>query len=194
MATATRLNPISFRNRVHPWMFALWVSFASIIMMFGALTSAYIVKSSAGEWLEFPIPSEFFISTAVLLLSSVTLHIAYHSFKNERELPYKVLLPVSFVLGIVFVTMQFYGWNALFAMGVDLKANVSGSFFYLISGLHAAHILGGVAAITVAIIHAFSLPFIVTEKRKLRFRLVLHYWHFVDILWIYLFAFLLLVK
>jgi len=191
---AAKLNPLSFRNRIHPWMFALWVSFASIIMMFGALTSAYIVQSAAGEWLEFKIPNQFFISTVILLISSITLHIAYRSFKKQKELPYKLLLIVSFVLGITFVVMQYQGWQAMFDMGVDMKANVSGSFFYLISGLHAAHILGGVAAITVAILHAFTLPFIVTEKRKLRFRLVLHYWHFVDILWIYLFAFLLLVK
>jgi len=175
-------------------MFALWVSFASIIMMFGALTSAYIVKSAAGDWLEFPIPTYFFMSTSLLIISSITLHVSYISFKKQNEYLYKLLLPVSFILGIAFVVLQYYGWQEMFAMGVDLKAHVSGSFFYLISGLHAAHILGGVAAISVAIIHAFSLPFIVTEKRKLRFRLVLHYWHFVDILWIYLFVFLLLVK
>jgi len=90
--------------------------------------------------------------------------------------------------------MQYMGWQEMFAMGVDLKAHVSGSFFYLISGLHALHIMGGIAAMVVAIIHAHSLPFIITEKRKLRYRLVLHYWHFVDILWIYLFAFLIFVK
>jgi len=194
MNTARQLNPITFRNRIHPWMFALWVSFGSIIMMFGALTSAYIVKSAAGEWLEFPMPNAFYISTALLLASSVCLHISYRSFVKEKEMPYKVLMALAFVLGIAFVVMQFQGWNALFAMGVDFKANVSGSFFYLISGLHALHILGGVAAMTVAIIHAHSLPFVVTEKRKLRYRLVLHYWHFVDILWIYLFAFLIFVK
>ena len=188
------LNQTSFRNRIHPHKFALYVAFASIIMMFGSLTSAYIVKSAAGNWLEYTMPSYFYYSTAVLLLSSVTLHSAYLNFKNKNEKAYKVLLLCSLVLGIGFVTLQYYGWNALFNVGVDLKANVSGSFLYLITGLHAAHIIGGIAAILVAIVHAFTLPFIVTEKRKVRFQLVLQYWHFVDILWLYLLIFLLVCK
>ena len=163
-------------------------------MMFGALTSAYIVKSAAGNWLEYTMPTYFYYSTAALILSSITIHASYISFKKEKEIPYKLLLLVSFVLGITFVALQYYAWQALFDVGVDLKANVSGSFLYLITGLHAAHILGGIAAITVAILHAFTLPFIVTEKRKLRFQLTIHYWHFVDVLWIYLLIFLLVCK
>ena len=65
---------------------------------------------------------------------------------------------------------------------------------YLITGIHALHIVGGIATIIVALLHAYTLPFIVTEKRRIRFQLVVHYWHFVDFLWIYLLAFLLLVK
>ena len=107
---------------------------------------------------------------------------------------YRALLLAAVVLGIAFVSLQYYGWSALFAVGVDLKASVSGSFLYLITGLHALHILGGIAAITVAIVHAFTLPMVVTEKRKLRFQLVIQYWHFVDILWIYLLIFLLVCK
>ncbi|MBT8234178.1 MAG: cytochrome oxidase subunit III [Saprospiraceae bacterium] len=191
---AVTYNPQTYRNKIHPHKFALYVSFASIIMMFGALTSAYIVKSAAGNWLEYTMPSYFYYSTAALILSSICIHTSYVSFKNEKEIPYKLLLIASFILGIAFVTLQYYGWQSLFSIGVDLKGNVSGSFLYLITGLHAAHILGGLACITVAILHAFSLPFIVTEKRKLRFQLVIHYWHFVDILWIYLLIFLLVCK
>jgi cytochrome c oxidase subunit 3 len=188
------LNPTTYRNRIHPHKFALWVSFASIIMMFGSLTSAYIVKNAAGNWLEYQMPTLFYFSTAILITSSITLHYAYYSFTKNNEWAYKIGLLVSFILGITFVVLQYYAWQSLFANGVDLKSNVSGSFLYLITGLHAVHILGGIAAITVAIIHAFTLDFFVTEKRKLRFQLVLHYWHFVDVLWIYLLAFLLLCK
>jgi len=187
-------NPQTFRNRIHPHKFALYVSFASIIMMFGALTSAYIVKSAAGNWLEYTLPTYFYYSTAALLLSSICIHASYINFKKENEIPYKLFLVASFVLGITFVVFQYHGWDALFNVGVDLKANVSGSFLYLITGLHAAHILGGIAAIVVALLHAFTLPFIVTEKRKLRFQLVINYWHFVDALWIYLLIFLLVCK
>lgn len=188
------ISPLRFRNRIHPQLFGLYIAFGSIMMMFGALTSAYIVKHAQGDWLEYSMPIQFYYSTAILLLSSVTLHLSYRNFIKQKEKPYKFLLLISFVLGIAFVALQYQGWVALFNVGVDFKANVSGSFLYLITGLHAMHILGGVAAITVAIISAYSLPFVVTEKRKTGFKLVLHYWHFVDLLWIYLLGFLLLVK
>ncbi len=192
---ATRsIDPLQVRNRIHPQVFGLYVSFASIMMMFVALTSGYVVRHAQGDWLEFVLPNYFYWSTAILLLSSVTLHLSYHYFLKNVEQSYKLLLVISFILATGFVVLQFQGWFALFANGVDLKANVSGSFFYLITGLHALHILGGMAAITVALIHAYTLPFVVTAKRRTRFKLVVHYWHFVDLLWIYLLVFLLFIK
>ncbi len=179
-------------KRIHPQVFALYLGFASITMMFIALTSAYIVKQAAGNWLEYVMPNAFYISTVIIILSSITLHTSFRSFINGKEGLYKSMLIATLLLGCLFVIFQYRGWHALFDSGMDLKGNVSGSFLYLITGLHAAHILGGIAALTVAIIHAFTLPFKFSEKRKTRFTLVLQYWHFVDILWIYLFAFLLL--
>ncbi|NNF35420.1 MAG: cytochrome oxidase subunit III [Saprospiraceae bacterium] len=181
-------------KRIHPQKFALWLAMASITMMFGAFTSAYIVKHAAGNWLDFRLPDIFFISTMVLLASSITLESSYRSFVKGNEKAYKSLLVISGILGIAFVTFQYMGWNELFSIGIDLKGNPSGSFLYLITGVHAAHILGGVAAITVACIHAFSLKYKVTDQRKHRFQLVVQYWHFVDLLWIYLLLFLLLYK
>lgn len=181
-------------KRLNPQKFALWVGMASMIMFFGAFTSAYIVKQAAGDWLEFPIPNLFYISTVLLVISSITLHLSYRGYKAQKESNYKLFLVVSFVLGWLFIILQYLGWNELFNMGVDFKANVSGSFFYLISGAHVLHVLGGLAALTVALIHAFSLKFEYKEKRKNRFELVLQYWHFVDVLWIYLFFFLLTTK
>lgn len=180
------------RNRIHPHKFALWVAMASIIMMFAALTSAYLVRQAAGNWLEYRMPGIFYINTAVILLSSFTLHGSYLSFKAGKEALYKGLLVISFLLGIAFVVLQYYGWQELYQIGIYLTGNPSGAFFYMISGLHAVHVLGGISALTVALIHAFVLRFNVTAKRKNRFQLVLHYWHFVDILWVYLFVFVLL--
>lgn len=173
-------------------LFALWAGMGSIVMMFGSLTSAYIVRQGAGNWLEFRMPDIFFYSTIVMLVSSVTLHGSYWAFRNNREMLYKLLLPLTLVLGIIFVTMQYQGWNALYAIGVALDGNPGGSFFYVISGIHAAHVIGGIFALTVALLHAFMLPYKPTEKRRRRFQLVLHYWHFVDFLWLYLFLFLLI--
>jgi cytochrome c oxidase subunit 3 len=182
------------RNKIHPQKFALWAAMASITMMFGAFTSAYIVKQAAGNWLEFSMPIAFYISTLVILCSSFALHRSFAQFKQSNETPYKLWLSLSFVLGILFVVLQYMGWLELYTIGVDLKGNVSGSFFYLLSGIHALHVLGGLAALSVALIHAYSLPFRPSAQRIHRFDLVVNYWHFVDILWIYLFFFLLLSK
>lgn len=158
-------------------------------MMFAAFTSAYIVRQAAGNWLEFRLPDVFFVNTAVILLSSITLHASYLAFKRGQEKAYRYLLLVSLLLGLTFIVLQYQGWQALQAIGVSLNTNPSGSFVYVISGVHAAHVLGGVAALGIALLHAFVLPFRVTEGRKLRFEMTLTYWHFVDILWVYLLLF-----
>jgi cytochrome c oxidase subunit III len=186
---------VSTHNRLNPQKFSLWVAMASIIMFFAAFTSAYIVKQAAGNWLEFPIPNVFYFSTATIIVSSVVLHMAFRSFKigqNQRIHQYGLI--VTLVLGIIFIVLQYIGWNQLFELGVDFKANVSGSFFYLITGAHAAHVLGGITALMIANIHAQLLPFKPTSKRVNRFEMVVHYWHFMGVLWIYLLGFLIFMK
>lgn len=177
------------RSKIHPRKFALWIACASIMMMFAAFTSAYIVRQAAGNWLEFRLPDMFFISTAVILLSSLTLHSSYLAFKRGKEFLYKGLLVVSFLLGITFLVLQYQGWLSMVEIGVPLRTNPSGDFIYMISGMHALHILGGIGVLTVALLHAFLLKFNVTPARKLRFELSLTYWHFVDLLWVYLLLF-----
>lgn len=179
------------RSKIDSKKLALLIGCASIVMMFAGLTSAYIVRRAGGNWLEFRLPNIFFINTIVMLLSSVAIHSAYIFFKKGNEFLYKALLIVSFILGLAFVVLQYQGWLDLTAIGVELTGNPAGSFIYVISGVHAAHVLGGLAAIMVAMIQAFSLKYKVTKKRKLRFELTLIYWHFVDFLWIYLLIFFL---
>ncbi len=185
-------SPEISRNKIHPHKFALWVGIGSIILMFGSFTSAYIVRRSAGNWLEFKLPDIFFFNTAVIIASSVTLHYAYQSFKKGNEKLYKTLLIATFALGVAFVIFQYKGWEALNAIGATFTANPSSSFIYVISGLHAAHVLGGIAALLVALTHAYVLPFRPTLRRRQRFELVVHYWHFVDVLWVYLIMFFML--
>jgi cytochrome c oxidase subunit 3 len=180
------------QNKIHQHKLALWVGIATIIMMFGAFTSAYIVRRAAGNWYEFKLPDIFFLNTLVILASSVTLHWSYRSFVKGMETRYKVLLLTTFVLGLAFVILQYQGWKAMNAMGATFTVNPSSSFVFVISGLHAAHVLGGVAALIVAMVHAFYLPFKPTARRKLRFDLVVQYWHFVDILWVYLVVFFMI--
>jgi cytochrome c oxidase subunit III len=180
------------RNKIHPWRFALWAGCASIMMMFAAWSSAYVVRQAAGNWVEFKIPNLFFVSTAVIILSSVTLQLSFINFKKGKETPYKTLLIASFLLGITFVVLQYLGWQQLKNIGIPLTLNPSGDFFYVLTGFHALHVLGGIAVLIVALSHAFGLNFNPTTKRKLRFELTVTYWHFVDFLWIYLLSFLIL--
>ena len=178
-----------YRNKIHPHKFALMVACASIVMMFAALTSAYIVRHAQGNWLEFKLPSMFMYSTVVIFISSVTLQGAYFSFMREREKAYKGLLVSTFILGLTFLVLQYQGWLALFNIGVEFNGNPSGSFVYVISGLHAAHILAGIGVLFVAMVHAYSLKFGVTKIRKRRLELSLIFWHFLGFLWIYLYLF-----
>lgn len=177
------------RSKIHPKKFALWVACASMLMLFAAWTSAYIVRQASGNWLEFRLPDIFLFNTLVILASSVSLHASYSAFKRGKEQLYKALLVLTTVLGLTFLVLQYQGWLALEAIGIELTTNPSGSFVYVISGAHAAHILGGIAALIIAMIHAFGLPYKVTAARKLRFELTLTYWHFVDFLWVYLLLF-----
>jgi cytochrome c oxidase subunit III len=182
------------KNKIHPWKFALWLGCGSITMMFAAWTSAYVVRQNAGNWLEFRLPNIFFYNTFIILLSSVTLQASYYFFKRKKESLYKSLLLTTFVLGLTFVITQYIGWSELANIGVPLRQNSSGDFVYVLTGFHAAHILGGIGVLAVALTHAYALRFNPTAKRKLRFELTLTYWHFVDFLWVYLLTFLVLQK
>lgn len=185
-------RPVEYENtrsKIHPKKFMLWVAIGSLCMMFAAFTSFYLVRQASGNWLEFELPSAFYTSTVVIILSSVTLHLSYWFFKKMNTLMYRSLLFLTLILGCAFIGLQYQGWLALNEMGVYLDGNASGATVIVISALHAAHVLGGIGALILANIHAFVLPHKVTNVRKLRFELTFTYWHFVDILWIYLLFF-----
>jgi cytochrome c oxidase subunit 3 len=189
------MNKISAsRTMIHPLQFALWIGIGSIVMMFMALTSAYIVRQAAGNWLEFKLPSIFLLSTFAILLSSVTLQMSKAAFKKGQEKSYKLMLLSTLALGILFILFQYKGWMDMEASGILMDGNPSGSFVYVLSGLHAAHVLGGIAILCTAVYHAFSLPFQPTEKRILRLNLTAQYWHFVDVLWVYLLIFFMIQR
>ncbi len=175
-----------YRNKIHPKMFALLISCVSIFMMFAGFSSAYVVRQSAGNWMEFPLPTVFYTSTGVLIASSLILHMSYIFFKKGNAFMYKALLSFAFVLGFAFVILQYNGWMEMYGMGIQLTGNPSGSFVYVLSWVHAAHVIGGIGILLVAMIHAFTLKYYVTPLRKMRFEMTLLYWHFVDFLWIYL--------
>jgi cytochrome c oxidase subunit 3 len=180
------------RKRIHPHKFTLWVGIASIVMMFAGLTSAYIVKRNQANWVTFELPKIFWYSTVVMIASSLTLMQALKMFKEHQVLKYRSLVVTTLALGVLFVIMQVIGFKELWANGFTLTANVSFSFLYIIVGLHALHVLGGIVALVVLFLKAFSSK--VKSYDTVPVEVVSTYWHFVDLLWVYLFIFLLMIR
>ncbi len=171
----------------------LWVALVSIIMMFAGLTSAYIVRMAEGNWQDFALPQMFYFSTAIILISSVTMNLAMSAAKNDNFAKVKLYVWVTFILGVTFVIFQFAGWKDLISQNIYFSGgNASGSYLYVLSGLHLAHVLGGLLALLVAGVR--SLYNIYHSKKMLGLQLCSIYWHFLDFLWIYLFLFLLFIR
>ncbi|WP_224016942.1 cytochrome c oxidase subunit 3 [Ferruginibacter albus] len=180
------------RKRIHPHKFTLWVGIASIIMMFAGFTSAYIVKRNQPNWVSFDLPKVFWYSTAVMVLSSVTIWQALKAFKQRAMLNYRRLVMVTFFLGVLFVVLQIIGFNELYQKGITLQGNVSFSFLFIIVGLHALHVLGGIIVLLILFLKAFSSS--VRNYNTVPIELASTYWHFVDFLWVYLLIFLILIR
>lgn len=175
---------------IHPHKFTLWVGIGSIVMMFAALTSAYIVRHAQHNWLEFSLPKVFWYSTFIILLSSLTMHLALKAFKARERVKYRRLLTVTALLGLAFAATQAYGFYDLYQRGIKLiysGSNPSASFLVIITGLHVAHVLGGIVAILVILFRSYSRK--VKSYNSIPLEIISTYWHFVDILWIYLFVF-----
>ena len=183
---------IESRNKIHPHKFTLWVGIGSILMMFAGLTSAYIVKRNQANWVTFNLPVGFWYSTAVIMASSFTLWMALKAFKQRAMAKYRSLMAATLGLGVLFIVLQVLGFKQLWQNGITLQANVSYSFLYVIVGLHAAHVIGGVIALIVMSLKAFSIKS--RSYSMVPVELISTYWHFVDILWIYLLLFLLMIR
>jgi len=181
---------IEQRKKIHPHKFTMWVAIGSILMMFAGLTSAYIVKRSQASWLMLEIPTIFWYSTVAILASSVTVHLALRAMKQRELMTYRRLLVVTAVLGVLFLVLQIAGFMQFEARDIRLVgagSNASYSFLLAISGLHGLHVLGGVIALVVITIRAISSS--VRNYNTVPLEIVATYWHFVDLLWIYLFIF-----
>ncbi len=180
------------KNRIHPHKFTLWIGLASIVMMFAGLTSAYLIKRNLANWITFDIPAIFWYSTAVIIFSSITIILSRNAFRQREMRSYRRWLAVTMVLGIGFVFMQYSGFRQLWDSGMTLTRNVSFSFLYIIVGLHALHVIGGVIALIVILIKAYSIKN--KNYSPVQIDLMSTYWHFVDFLWIYLLMFLVMIR
>lgn len=177
------------RRKIHPKKFAMWIAIGSIIMMFGGLTSGYIVRKSQGNWETFKLPAAFYISTVVILLSSATLMLALRSFKQRKMVLHRNMVTLTFILGIAFTVLQYIGFKELFQQ-MKWANNVAFQYLIVIVLVHALHIIGGVAALLILFLQTYSRK--VKTYSTTALEIVSTYWHFVDILWIYLFIFFLM--
>ena len=184
---------VSPKQKIHPHKFTLWIAMGSIIMMFAGLTSAYIVKSGQANFTEVKTPQVFWYSTAVILLSSLTIQMALRSFKQREMDRYRLLMAGTMMLGAVFIVLQWNGFMELWNSGIQFKGVAgAGQFLYVIFGLHALHVLGGAIALVVMLIKAFFSK--TKTYGSIGVEVMATYWHFVDVLWIYLFVFFILIK
>lgn len=173
----------------------LWVGIFSIIMLFAGFTSAYIVRQAEGQWLVFELPNAFYISTVLIVLSSVGLIFANRSAKKNQFSGVTIGLLITFLLGLGFTYFQFEAWSVLTQEGVFFagkESNAAGSFLYVITGLHLAHLFAGFLSLIYTFVRSLLKKY--NSENKLGLELCSLYWHFLGILWVYLFFFLLYIR
>lgn len=177
---------------MHPKKFAMWLFLASVGMLFAAFTSAYIVRQAEGNWVYFELPKLFYYTTFIILLSSVTMQWAYGSAKKDNLDRVKLLVAVTSILGIVFLAGQVLAWGELVRMSVYLVGNPSGSFLYVLTGLHGLHLVSAIIFLLVVLNSTWKYK--VHSKNLAQMEMCTTYWHFLSGLWLYLFVFLLLYR
>jgi cytochrome c oxidase subunit 3 len=169
----------------------LWIGIVSIVMLFAGLTSAYVVRAQNGNWQVFDLPPILIISTAIIITSSLTMMLAQRAIKKDNNQLTSIYLFLTLLLGFSFFYTQFYGWRELSQQGIYFAgkySNASGSFLIVIAFLHLAHMVGGLIALTVSLTKSLLKKY--SSSDSLGIELTAIYWHFLDILWVYLFLFL----
>ena len=182
-------------SRGNRYRIGMWVALASIAMMFKSLSSAYIGRSgTANDWVPLAMPRILLLSTALILVSSVTLEFARRKLKRSLHAEYAKFLLLTALLGVGFLVSQVIAWRQLAAQGIFVSSHPHSSFFYLLTGAHAVHLVGGLLALTYLWLRSrrTSIEPAVAGKRQATADAVTIYWHFMDVLWIYLFLLLFL--
>lgn len=174
----------------------LWFGIVSLIMSFAGWTSAFVVSSSRPDWLkDFQLPNAFIVSTVFIILSSVSFFLAKQALKKGNRQLTTLWLLVTFVLGIVFIYNQFSGFQQIIDLGYNFTgptSNVTMSYIYLIALVHILHVVVGLICLLVVIYNHFKQKY--NASKMLGFELASTFWHFIDILWVYLFLFLYFIR
>jgi cytochrome c oxidase subunit 3 len=173
----------------------VWILLAAIVMMFVALASSYIVLSGNPEWQPVRMPRAFMFSTGLILISSVTMTAARRQLQQGQRRKHQLWLLTTLLLGLAFLAVQYAGWKQLVSAGAFVSGNPHSSFYYLFTGAHGVHLLGGLTALGyLAARSGRVLAGEADEKRSAATDAVALYWHFMDGLWVCLFLLLWLWK
>ena len=173
----------------------LWISMISMVMFFAGLTSAYVISMKRDDWVSFDLPQAFYVSTFLIILSSITLFLSQRFLRQNKRQLSLIMVVATLFLGIGFVWQQYVGFNQLKSIGLFFtgpESTVSTSFIIGITFIHVLHLLVGVLVLLVVIYNHFKYKY--KSDDMLGFKLGAIFWHFVDILWIYLFFFFSFIK
>jgi cytochrome c oxidase subunit 3 len=189
------MNAENFQLKRKAYKNMLWLGIFSIIMVFSGLTSAYVIRAQGGNWLKFQLPDIFYVSSVVILLSSASIFLAQKYIQQNNIKQTFIFLLITFILGITFTILQIQGWKELYKNGIVYAgkySNPSGSFLYLLTALHLAHLAGGLIGLMVTSVKTLLNKY--SPENYLGIELISIYWHFLDALWIFLFLFLLFIR
>ncbi|MBX2945233.1 MAG: cytochrome c oxidase subunit 3 [Cyclobacteriaceae bacterium] len=176
---------------MNPKKFALWLFMMSVIMLFGAWTSAYLVKRADAGWAEIILPSQFWVNSVIVVLSSITMIWAYFAAKRDNIDQLKIALLLTAILGSAFLAGQYLAYGEMVALKQHLTgSNVSHSFLWILPGVHGLHIVSGLVFIVIVLVNTYK--FKVHSKGLDQLEMCATYWHFLGGLWLYLFIFLIL--
>lgn len=183
---------------IHPLKLVLYFGMISMFMFFALTTSALLFKKGDSlNWVQFTLPKIFLLSTGVVILCSILIHYSMSLYKKGKFGAFRWTLAVSVLLGFVFLATQVLGFQALAAIGYPLEGHSSGSFIYVIALAHALHVIVGlffsVFTLTKAYLNRkdpiYELRDIINPRRVLSLELLTTFWHFIDVLWVYLYIF-----
>lgn len=174
----------------------LLFAMVSMTMMFAGLTSAFVVSKSRVDWLkDFQLPMAFFVSTFVIIASSLTFHLAKKAIQKDQQKNTTMWLFATLVLGVAFVVLQFVGFGEIVSNGFYFTgpaSSITTTFLYIVTVMHLLHLAGGLISLLIIIYNHYKQKYNATQS--LGIELGVMYWHFLDLLWVYLFLFLYFFK
>ena len=169
----------------------LWLGMISMSMTFAGLTSAYVVSSSRVDWIQqIDLPLDFTISSLIIILSSVTFYLAFRMLKMKNLKITYLLLIITLLLALAFIYFQIQGFNGIIEKGYYFtgpESSITTSYLYILVLLHIAHLVAGIITVLYVLFNSFKGVYF--NGNTLGFELALTFWHFLDILWLYLYLF-----